>query len=85
MFLSFNHLNPCFCLLHVVRIKMYTLENFHYPQCKLFSNHSLKEKTKIISNEICELQIFFYTETCRSIYRNPTPQGEQGRVFQTKV
>ena len=36
------------------------------------------ESENIISNEICELRIFFYTETCRSIYRNSTPKGEQG-------
>ena len=41
----------------------------------------LAKPENIISNEICELRIFFYRETCRSIYRNPTPKGGQGRVF----
>ena len=47
---------------------------FIIERCKLFSNHTLNVKIsrKTINNEIYELQIFFYTETCRSIYRNPT-------------
>ena len=44
----FNHLNPCFCLLHVVQIRTFSFSVhrdrglFIIERCKLFSNHTVK-------------------------------------------
>ena len=46
----FNHLNPCFCLLHVVQIRTFSFSVhrdrglFIIERCKLFSNHTVKTR-----------------------------------------
>lgn len=48
----FNHLNPCFCLLHVVQIRTFSFSVhrdrglFIIERCKLFSNHTVKTHNK---------------------------------------
>ena len=67
-------------------INHFPFQCFHLVHPRFFCKPYFESKN-IISNdhEMCELRIFFYTETCQSIYRHPTPKGEQGRVFQTVV